>query len=75
MIGLVDSIYNFTSENMKQEKKKRSKACILHYTGQNKPWGKKKVRMKSVWQTYNRKTQSILNKENLYSWLTTFFKR
>ena len=52
-IKLADSIYNFAMRNVKQEKSKIKSAAILHYTGEKKPWGKKKSRLSSVWKKYN----------------------
>lgn len=50
----VNSIYNYALHNIKKEKSKRKKAAIIHYTGSQKPWGNKKVRMSSVWKKYNK---------------------
>ncbi|MDR2901750.1 MAG: glycosyltransferase family 8 protein [Lactobacillales bacterium] len=34
----VDIIYNFTSRDMRKYPKKCSKAVVIHYTGEGKPW-------------------------------------
>ena len=52
-IKLADSIYNFAMRNVKQEKSKIKSAAILHYTGEKKPWSKKKARLSSIWKKYN----------------------
>lgn len=53
-IKQVDSIYNFTSENIKQERFKASKAIVIHYTGgTKKPW--KDIcnnKLQYVWKSY-----------------------
>ena len=59
----VDDIYNFTMEHIKSDKSKAKKACIIHYTGQKKPWGDKKVRFKSLWQKYEKAMKKIVNKK------------
>lgn len=49
----VDSVYNFTSHNVKLEKEKRKKAIVVHYTGKEKPWGSKcKNKLKNLWNDY-----------------------
>lgn len=58
----VDSIYNFTSHNVKLEKDKRKKAVIIHYTGQEKPWGNKcKNKLKDLWENYSHINNLIQN--------------
>ncbi len=61
-ILLVDDVYNFTIEHIKSNKAQIKNACVIHYTGQKKPWGDKKVRLKSLWQKYEKETKKILNK-------------
>lgn len=50
----VDSIYNFTSDNLKKEKSKASKAVVIHYTGATKkPWKDEcRSKLQYVWQCY-----------------------
>ncbi len=62
-IKQVDSIYNFTIQNIKKEKRKLKYACIIHYTGKKKPWTSKKVRQRNIWNYYNRKILKCLNKK------------
>ena len=62
-ILLVEDIYNFTMEHIKSDKSKAKKAHIIHYTGQKKPWGDKKVRFKSLWQKYEKAMKKILYQE------------
>lgn len=62
-ILLVEDIYNFTMEHIKNDKSKAKKAYIIHYTGQKKPWGDKKVRFKSLWQKYEKAMKKIVNKK------------
>ena len=64
----VEDVYNFTMEHVKSDKSKAQKACIIHYTGQKKPWGEKKVRFKSTWKKYAKTTQKILNRKNQQWW-------
>ena len=60
----IDSIYNFTSENVRAERPKRKDAVVIHYTGQKKPWMKEcRNKLKNVWQKYNKLNQEIQNKK------------
>lgn len=75
-IKQVDSIYNFTRANMKAEQNKLKNACILHYTGRQKPWMPRKLKIghviqfwkwnryfyaDSVWDKYAALAVKILN--------------
>ena len=51
-IVLVDSIYNFATENMCKEKDRRFMAVIVHYTGPDKPWNAT-VQMGEIWKRYD----------------------
>ncbi len=62
-IKMLDSIYNFAIENIKSEKSKRKQACIIHYTGANKPWGTHKCRMATLWKRYHTFNQKVLNRK------------
>jgi glycosyltransferase involved in cell wall biosynthesis len=67
-ILIVDSIYNFTSDNIKVEKHKCKQAKIIHYTGSLKPWhqmkkSKKRKGLRSVWRKYNNMTLKILSRK------------
>lgn len=63
----VDSIYNFTSANVGSEKGKRSKAVIIHCTGEKKPWQKTcKHRLKWIWKKYFRISQSIFTEKSKF---------
>lgn len=53
-IKQVDSIYNFTRANMKAEQNKLKNACILHYTGRQKPWMPRKLKIGHVIQFWKR---------------------
>lgn len=54
-IGAADSIYNFTSANVKYEADKIKRAIVFHYTGGVKPWHEKyKNKAKKYWQKYAR---------------------
>lgn len=57
----VDSIYNFTSDNLKKEKSKASKAVIIHYTGATKkPWKENcHSKLQYIWQCYARLNEAI----------------
>ena len=58
----VDSIYNFTGENVRKEKSKRKVAVIIHYTGQKKPWlNDCRNKMKYLWKHYNYLTKAIIS--------------
>ncbi|MBR1915792.1 MAG: glycosyltransferase [Alphaproteobacteria bacterium] len=60
----LDSIYNFTTENAKNERSKRKKAVIIHYTGKRKPWDKNcHHKLASLWHVYDKLTQTALNKK------------
>lgn len=49
----LESIYNFTAENVKREKGKRKKAVIVHYTGKRKPWHDDcKNKLATLWHKY-----------------------
>lgn len=50
----VDSVYNFTSDNLKKEKFKASRAVVIHYTGATKkPWKEEcRSKLQYVWQCY-----------------------
>lgn len=50
----VDSLYNFTSDNLKKEKSKASRAVVIHYTGATKkPWKDDcRNKLQYVWQRY-----------------------
>lgn len=49
----VDSVYNFASSNIVHEKNKWSRAVVIHYTGEVKPWNKKcKNGMRFAWRHY-----------------------
>lgn len=67
-IKLVNSIYNFTQHNILREKDKINSACIIHYTGCKKPWGKqaKKVPLADVWKKYAQITDSIVLSPTIY---------
>lgn len=61
----VDSIYNFTTHNIKREKSKRKDARILHFTGALKPWHQtewatKRKKMHTIWQKYQKMTERLL---------------
>ncbi len=59
----VDNIYNFTRSNLHRQWIKTPKACIIHYTGAQKPWNNKKVKQYRVWEKYARKTHEQLNRK------------
>lgn len=51
----IDCIYNFTSQNVKEDKDKIKKAVIIHYTGKLKAWDKdSKNKLKKVWLKYKK---------------------
>ena len=61
----VDCIYNFTSQNVKEDKNKIKKAVIIHYTGKLKAWDKSSWnRLKYVWWNY-KKIELQLQHKNL----------
>lgn len=60
----IDSIYNFTAENVKREERKRKKAVIVHYTGKRKPWHDDcKNKLAPLWHTYAKLNEEIRNKK------------
>ena len=70
----IDSIYNFTSENVRAERPKRKDAVVIHYTGQKKPWMKEcRNKLKNVWQKYNKLNQEIQNKK-IKRWFIVYDK-
>ncbi len=63
-IGQFDSIYNYTSHNIRTDPKKFKRAVIIHYTGANKPWlPDSRHKMKSVWIKYNKQKVKIMAKK------------
>ena len=59
----MDSIYNFTTHNIKKEKPKLPKACIIHYTGKHKPWQAAKIKQQKEWNKYDKLATKYLNKK------------
>ena len=56
----IDSIYNFTSSNVKYEKYKRQNAIVIHFTGAQKPWHIGcKHKLKHIWEKYCLINQAI----------------
>lgn len=56
----LDSIYNYTSNNVGREKWKRFSAIIIHYTGAGKPWHKDcSNKMRGVWRKYYNLSKKI----------------
>lgn len=61
-----DSIYNFASANIYDEKNKINLAKIIHYTGADKPWLVDSAhKMKKLWQKYYKKTEKIMTKHKI----------
>lgn len=60
----IDSIYNYTSHNIRREKEKFRRAVIIHYTGENKPWLEtSKHKMKDIYTHYQKQTEKMMNKK------------
>ena len=60
----IDSIYNFTAENVKKEKGKRKQAVIVHYTGRRKPWNEGcRNKLAPLWHKYAKLKDEIQNKK------------
>lgn len=60
----IDSIYNFTAENIKKEKGKCKQAVIVHYTGRRKPWNKGcRNQLAPLWHKYAKLKDEIQNKK------------
>lgn len=63
-IGEFDSIYNYTSHNIRTEPKKFRHAVIIHYTGSNKPWlPDSRHKMRGIYQKYQNKAEKIMTKK------------
>lgn len=59
-----DSIYNYTSHNIRKEKEKLKSARIIHYTGKNKPWLQgSKHKLKKIWDKYSKITEKNMKKK------------
>lgn len=59
----VDSIYNFTVHSVKNERKKRSSAVIIHFNGRKKPWNKEcRHKLRDLWAKYAALTARILSR-------------
>lgn len=57
----LDSVFNYTTTNLDQEKYKKRNAKIIHYTGKDKPWNAyHKCRLAYLWIYY----LSLLDKDN-----------
>lgn len=71
----VDNIYNFTATDMQIEPLKQKDACIIHYTGPDKPWKKRKIKRgyiikfwrwkkyffsPTVWEIYAKRTYKLI---------------
>ena len=62
----IDSIYNYTSNNLNKEPKKSTKAKIIHYTGENKPWLiDTKHKLKNIWWKYYKTAEKIITKRKI----------
>lgn len=60
----LDTIYNFTAENVKREKRKSKKAVVIHYTGKRKPWHKDcKNKLAFLWLKYAKLNNEIQAKK------------
>lgn len=59
-----DSIYNYTSHNIYDERAKLNSAVIIHYTGPKKPWLKdKRHPMKKFWTKYAKEYEKMAHKK------------
>lgn len=59
-----DSIYNYTSHNIYDERAKLNSAVIIHYTGPKKPWLKdKRHPMKKNWTKYAKEYEKMAHKK------------
>lgn len=59
-----DSIYNYTSHNIYDERAKLNSAVIIHYTGPKKPWLKdKRHPMKKIWTKYAKEYEKMAHKK------------
>lgn len=60
----LDTIYNFTAENVKREKRKSKKAVVIHYTGKRKPWHKDcRNKLAFLWLKYAKLNNEIQAKK------------
>ncbi len=72
----LDSVFNFATINVKEEKDKRNSAIIIHYTGKRKPWHKGcKNKARKIWLKYNRLYKKIIFKNFLADILDKIFFR
>lgn len=72
----LDSIFNFATINVKEEKDKRNSAIIIHYTGKRKPWHKGcKNKARKIWLKYNGLYKKIIRKNFLADILDKIFFR
>lgn len=71
----LDSVYNYATTNLVEEKNKKRIAKIIHYTGKDKPWNAyHECRLAYLWMYYF----SLLDKkdfENKYSTMTIYLSR
>ena len=74
-IKQVDNVYNFTATDMQIEPLKQKDASIIHYTGPDKPWKKRKIKRgyiikfwrwkkyffsPTVWEIYAKRTYKLI---------------
>lgn len=62
-IKLMDSIYNFASENAVYEKEKLKNAYVIHYTGPKKPWQSKRSKRGKIWRKYHQLSQYVIDRK------------
>ncbi len=59
-----DCIYNFAGRNVQSDRRNRRRACIIHYTGNKKPWHDDcENKLKRVWHKYEKIAQRVMSQK------------